>query len=61
MAANADPLRVIDKQSVAPDESKIWMTFETETQFPGAGRKKFRVFFERGRAAEIYEINDTAN
>ncbi|MET3449663.1 hypothetical protein [Ralstonia sp. 1138] len=52
-SADADPLVVIDKQSVVPDGSKIWMTFETKTQFPSEGKKKFQVYFERGVAKEI--------
>lgn len=58
---NADPLVVIDKQSVAPDGSKIWMTFETETQFPNEGRKKFQVYFEKGVVKEIIKQDSVAS
>ena len=51
--ANADPQVVIDKQSVLPDESKIWMTFENETQFPSDGKQRFQVYFFNGKAREI--------
>jgi hypothetical protein len=56
---NADPLVVIDKQSIAPDESKIWMTFETETQFPGEGKQKFTVYFHHGKAQSIEKSSQT--
>ena len=55
---NADPLVVIDRQSITPDESKIWMTFETETQFPGEGKNRFEVYFRHGKAQEIRKILD---
>lgn len=42
---NADPYKVMWAQSVAPDNSEIWMTFETDTQYPGQGRKRFEVRF----------------
>jgi hypothetical protein len=54
---NSDPLAVIDKQSIAPDESKIWMTFETETQFPGEGKQIFTVYFYNGKAQTIEKSN----
>jgi len=49
-----DPYRIIYGQSHTPDDSKIWMTFENETQFPGEGRKAFTVEFERGKAIKIW-------
>jgi len=48
-----DPYRIIYGQSLAPDDSRIWMTFETETQFPGEGRQGFTVEFEIGKAIKI--------
>jgi hypothetical protein len=50
---NADPYEVISKQSTNPDDSKIWMTFETSTQFPEKGLTKFTVFFGKGKAVSI--------
>jgi hypothetical protein len=41
------------KQSTNPDNSKIWMTFETATQYPGEGKKRFGVYFIKGKAVEI--------
>ena len=51
-----DPYRIIYGQSLAPDDSKIWMTFKTETQFPGEGRQRFTVEFERGKAILIKKL-----
>lgn len=51
--AKSDPLQVMWAQSVRPDDSKIWMTFETGTQFPEQGRTKFTVYFEKGKAVQI--------
>lgn len=42
---NADPYDVMWGQSVRPDESQIWMTFENDTQYPTEGKQFFRVFF----------------
>lgn len=50
---NADPLLVMDRQSIQPDKSKIWMTFENETQFPEKGKKRFSVYVEMGAVQEI--------
>lgn len=55
--SNADPYRVMWAQSVEPDDSQIWMTFETDTQYPGKGMKKFRVFFQKGKAIEITALD----
>lgn len=55
---NTDPIKIIYAQSLQPDESKIFMIFETETQFPGEGRKLFRVDFEHGKAVGISENHD---
>lgn len=57
---HANPLVVIDKQSVAPDESKIWMLFETETQFPEEGKTRFEVYFHHGKAQAIQKISKQA-
>lgn len=36
-----------------PDHSRIWMTFENDTQFPGQGRRRFSVYVEEGRVKTI--------
>ena len=54
--SGTDPHTIIDTQSIAPDDSKIWMTFQNETQFPGEGRKSFNVQFERGKAIVIKKL-----
>ena len=56
--AVVDPLAVINKQSVAPDDSKIWMTFENETQFPSDGVQRFEVYFVHGKAQEIRKLTE---
>ena len=53
---NPDPYRVMWAQSERPDNSKIWMTFETPTQFPDEGKRRFRVAFEKGRAVVIAKL-----
>lgn len=58
---NTDPLRIIYAQSLHPDDSKIFMIFETETQFPGEGRVAFRVDFKRGKAVKISTDNSVNN
>lgn len=54
----ADPYNVMWAQSLHPDDSKIWMTFETNTQWPDKGLTRFRVFFEHGKAVEIEELTN---
>ena len=39
-----------------PDDSKIWMTFQTATQYAGEGMQKFKVAFEKGRVVEIIKL-----
>lgn len=53
--ANADPYSVMWAQSTQPDDSQIWMTFETATQFSEKGVTRFTIVFEHGRAVEIVE------
>lgn len=53
---NADPYKVMWAQSFEPDDSEIWMTFNTDTQYPEKGNTQFRVFFRRGKAVEIEEL-----
>lgn len=53
---NADPYKVMWAQSVQADDSKIWMTFQNETQYPEEGKLSFRVFFKNGKAVEIEKL-----
>lgn len=53
---NADPYNVMWAQSQHPDDSQIWMTFETDTQFPGEGEKRFTVYFQKGKAVKIEKL-----
>lgn len=55
-AKNADPSQVIHAQSLHPDNSEIWMTFQTATQFPEKGMTGFVVYFRGGKAVEIKEL-----
>jgi len=54
--ARADPYKVMWGQSIEPDQSEIWMTFATDTQFPEEGMRSFRVFFRAGKAVEIEKL-----
>ena len=56
--ANGDPFNVMWKQSTHPDDSKIWMTFETATQFPDVGKQRFEVYFTKGKAVEIKQMKE---
>jgi len=56
---DSDPFVVMDAQSVRADKSKIWMTFETSTQYPGEGTQSFTVYFFNGKAECI--IKNTQN
>ena len=53
---NADPYKVIQAQTLHPDSSEIWMTFQTATQFPEKGMTRFVVYFRHGKAVEITEL-----
>ena len=53
---DADPYKVIQAQTLHPDDSQIWMIFQTATQFPEKGLIRFRVFFKGGKALEIKEV-----
>jgi len=50
---HADPFDVMWRQSEAPDDSRIVMTFQNATQFPGEPAQRVAVRFEHGRAVEI--------
>lgn len=52
----AEPQQVMWAQAMHPDNSKIWMTFENATQFPGEGLRKFVVYIENGRVKTIEKI-----
>ena len=56
--ANADPFNVMWKQSTHPDNSKIWMTFETATQDPELGTQRFEVYFTKGVAVQITPLKE---
>ena len=53
---NADPLEVMWTQSVRPDESEIWMTFRSRTQYTTADDATFRVHFKSGKAIDIERL-----
>lgn len=53
---NPDPYKVMWSQSVNPDDSDIWMTFTTDTQYPGEGLISFRVYFKGGKALTINKL-----
>jgi len=53
---SSDPLRVLWAQTLRPDNSQIWMSFETDTQFPGEGLCRFRVHFRHGAVARIEKL-----
>lgn len=55
---NSDPEQVMARQSIQPDDSKIWMSFQTATQFPGEGEQRFSVYFERGRVVQIKKLTE---
>ena len=51
--ANTDPRKIMWMQSITPDDSKIFMIFQTGTQYPAEGLTFFRVDFEHGIAVKI--------
>jgi len=51
-----DPYKVMWTQSVNPDDSDIWMTFATDTQYPGEGLRNFEVYFKGGKALTINKV-----
>ncbi len=51
-----DPFKVMWAQSLAPDNSEIWMTFSNATQFPGEPEGAFRVHFQHGKAVDITKV-----
>ena len=53
---HSNPLDVMWRQSIEPDNSEIVMTFVNNTQFPGEPTWVFRVFFDHGRATRIEEL-----
>ncbi len=56
--AGYNPYHVMWRQSTDPDNSEIWMTFQTDTQFSGLGSKTFRVHFQLGQAVDIQMLVD---
>ena len=53
-----DPYKVLWAQTSEPDDSEIWMTFQTGTQFSELGIRTFRVHFQRGKAVDIQMLDD---
>jgi hypothetical protein len=53
---HSDPYKVIQAQSLHPDESEIWMFFANATQFPDRGLTPFKVFVKGGRIREIHAM-----
>ena len=53
---NSDPLTVMWTQSIDPDNSEIWMTFTTDTQYSGEGLNHFMVYFRGGKALKISKL-----
>lgn len=51
-----DPFRVMWAQSMHPDHSKIWMTFENDTQFAGEGVRRFVAVVEEGKVVRVEKI-----
>jgi hypothetical protein len=54
--SGSDPFRVMWAQSMHPDHSKIWMTFENDTQFAGEGKQRFIVVVEEGKVVRVEKI-----
>lgn len=55
-APNTDPLKVMWNQSIAPDASRIWMTFQNITQFGTVAERVFSVYFIHGKARNITQV-----
>lgn len=53
---DADPYNVIQAQTLNPDDSQIWMTFQNETQYPNEGLQAFQVTFQQGKVVEIHPL-----
>ncbi len=53
---NADPYIVISEQLIHPDNSKLWLTFESATQVPELGMRRFTAIFEKGRVVKIDKL-----
>jgi hypothetical protein len=52
----SDPLAVIARQTLEPDNSKITLTFSNKTQFDSAEPLPFRVEVRQGRVSEIVAL-----
>ena len=53
---DADPYLVIQAQAEHPDNSRIWMTFQNDTQYSGRGIQTFQVRFEKGLVVDIVNL-----
>lgn len=54
--AGTDPFKVMSAQTLHPDDSKISMFFQNDTQFPEEGLRRFRVDFIKGRVVSICKL-----
>ena len=54
---DADPYLVIQAQTLHPDNSQIWMTFQNETQYPKQGLQTFQVEFQQGKVVKIQHLS----
>ena len=50
------PQQVMDAQSLRPDDSEIWLTFNNDTQYPGEGVVNFRVYISCGRVKSVEKL-----
>lgn len=54
---DADPYHVvIQAQTLNPDDSQIWMTFQNETQYPNKELQAFQVTFQQGKVVDIQPL-----
>lgn len=53
---DSDPFQVMWAQSRMPDDSEIWMIFQSSRQFSGHNETPFRVYFKRGCAVKIEKL-----
>jgi hypothetical protein len=54
--SGSDPFRVMWAQAMHPDHSKIWMTFENDTQFAGDGKQRFVAVVEEGKVVRVEKV-----
>ena len=54
------PYKVIQSQTMHPDDSQIWLTFQNATQFLEKGLTRFTVCFRGGKALEIKGVTPSS-